>query len=167
MTSTEVALATTTLSSAASSITFSSIPGTYTDLRLVIVTKGSGSLPAARMRVNSSSSSVYSYRTIQGQGSSIESTRDGGLDHVPFATSFYKTEWQMITMDIFNYTAAINRTMLFRAAQDQNGSGSSGAIVALFADTTAVTSLLLYANWSFDPTATFDTGTTATLYGIL
>jgi hypothetical protein len=35
--STEVAIATTTLGSAASTITFSSISGSYTDLRLVLV----------------------------------------------------------------------------------------------------------------------------------
>jgi hypothetical protein len=51
--STEVAIATTKLGSAASTITFESIPGTYNDLRLVFTSKTSIGAESGYFRFNS------------------------------------------------------------------------------------------------------------------
>ena len=69
MASTYEPIATTTLGSAASSITFSSIPATYTDLRLVLVHTPSASTGNAQMQFNSDTATNYSYTYRQRIGS--------------------------------------------------------------------------------------------------
>lgn len=63
-------ISTTTLSSATTSINFTSIPATYTDLRIVWVyqTTTGGSYPI--INFNSDAASNYSYITLFGAGSS-------------------------------------------------------------------------------------------------
>ncbi len=69
--STEVAIATTTLSSAASTITFSTISGSYTDLRVVLTGKAvSGGVIYPAARFNSDTGTNYSNIFLVGIGSS-------------------------------------------------------------------------------------------------
>ena len=68
-------IATTTLSSAAASIDFTSIAGTYTDLRLVIVGKYTSAGGNTRIVFNSDTSSLYSSTRIAGDGTSASSDR--------------------------------------------------------------------------------------------
>ena len=71
---TYVAIATNTLGSAAASVTFSSIPGTYTDL--VIVTQAiSATADNVGIRFNSDSGSNYSQTWLSGNGTSAISSR--------------------------------------------------------------------------------------------
>jgi hypothetical protein len=67
-------IATTTLGTAAASITFSSIPATYTDLRLVVVAKAV-SASTLDVRFNNDSGTNYSKTEISGDGSSAVSFR--------------------------------------------------------------------------------------------
>ena len=72
--STEVAIATQTLGSATASITFSSIPSTYTDLRIVFSGTGATVLNL-KVRFNGDSASNYSQTNLQGLGYSVQSSR--------------------------------------------------------------------------------------------
>ncbi len=163
-TSTEVAIATTTLGSAATSITFSSIPGTYTDLRMVIVTTGSTGGPGVYLRPNNDGSSLYSFTTINGDGSAVATYKYANFSE-GFWLSFNAapTTPAVYTADIFSYAGSTNKTCLATASVDKNGSGWTERTVCLYRSTSAITQL----SFTSLSTATFAAGTTATLYGIL
>jgi hypothetical protein len=167
--STEVAIATQTLGSAASSITFSSIPSTYTDLRLVLVCKSTSSTDMY-VRFNADNGSNYSVTTLAGNGTtaySFGATSQTQIDPNVSVGALDTTIPSLITFDIFSYAGSTYKTVLITTSQDYNGSGSAGGTgsvnrnVALWRSTSAITSLNLAG------AANFAAGTTATLYGIL
>jgi hypothetical protein len=157
-------IATTTLGSAASSISFTSINSSYTDLRLVFFCIPSTSFVGTQLSFNGApSGSLHSFTQLYGNGSSASSQRTNGTDAI-YVTDPYPnhTGVYMVTMDIFSYRASVNKTMLATAASDGNGSGYIETTAGLWRSTSAVTSLYLTAT-----SGNFNTGTTATLYGIL
>lgn len=172
-TSTEVAIATTTLGSAASTITFSSIPGTYTDLRLVanIATVNQGD--SYKIRFNSDSGTNYSHTEIIGNGSTADSYRTSNangiwVNYAGIGTpaGAFPLTTQFISFDLFSYAGSTNKTGLLTISNDyQNTGAGNGTVtreVGLWRNTSAVTSITLVANSS-----NFYQGCTATLYGIL
>lgn len=162
-TSTEVVIASQTLGSAASSITFSSIPATYTDLRLVLVNTTTASVIPS-LRINGNTTSVYSNTNLGGDGSSAFSGRNTNTTELFFAdaTSTSTTIPVLFTIDIFSYAGSTNKTMLSTASGDLNGSGVVERNVGLCRLTAAITSVELRAR-----STTWAAGTVATLYGIL
>jgi hypothetical protein len=156
-------IATTTLSSANSTITFSTIPATYTDLRLVLTATSSAGGAQVIFRVNSDTGSNYSRTRLSGNGSTASSNRftnDNAIytDQAGLSTTiphFY-------SFDIFSYAGSTNKTLLAAVAEDNNGSGNVNYAVGLWRNTAAITSTTL-TNTGGD----FSIGTTATLYGIL
>ena len=160
--STEVALATTTLGTAASTITFNSIPQTYTDLRLVFT--GSGTSGYYAMRFNGSSSSFYSVTFLVGNGSITES---GSNNSNPYFYLGYfnslSSDMCMYVSDIFSYSGSTYKTILTAESYDKNGSGEVNRTVGLWSTTAAVTSITIMNTLGTN----FLAGTTATLYGIL
>lgn len=163
-TSTEVAIATTTLSSAASSITFSSIPGTYTDLRLVLVCKNTSNNSNVRMYFNNDQGSNYSITRLYGTGSAAASNRNLNSTEISLNDGYNITtaQPQLFTVDAFSYAGSTNKTVLVTSNQDENGTGEVGRYVGLYRSTSAITRLDLSIT-----AGTFAVGTTATLYGIL
>lgn len=158
-------IATTTLSSAAASITFSSIPSTYTDLRIVLVGANSAAGSNSYIRYNGTtgSSTLYSYTYLSGNGSAASSSRATSDNKILFNSSSTTSTTipMMTTIDIFSYLDSVYRTCLITWSGNENGSGTVERTVGLYRSTTAVTSILLAnsgANWN--------SGTTATLYGI-
>ena len=155
-------IATTTLGSAAASITFSSIASSWTDLRLVLVGTGSSAVNAI-MRFNSDTATNYSQTYIYGDGASAASTRLTTQTYVRLTGNggISTTIPQMWTVDIFSYAGSTFKTSLVTASEDNNGSGNVERIVGLWRSTAAITSVLVSptsGNWNI--------GTTATLYGI-
>jgi hypothetical protein len=159
-------IATTTLGTAATSITFSSITGSYTDLRIVFIIPTMTGTTGARIQFNGDTASNYSYTALGGDGATAQSLRGtsqteykiGGAFVNPSATVPYFYE-----IDIFSYAGSTNKTALASFNNDQNGAGSIEKTVGLWRSTSAITSLVLKSNG----TVTFGIGTTATLYGIL
>jgi len=163
MPATYEAISSTTLGSAASSITFSSIPGTYTDLRIVCVGKSNAN-GQWYVRFNGLSTSLYSYTNISGSGSAAASaaaTNDNAM-YFNYSDTYSTTQPAMITMDIFSYAGSTNKTSLLTYNGDRNGSGIVERTVGLWRSTAAITSVGI-----FDNSGSFTTGFTATLYGIL
>lgn len=157
-------IATTTLGSAASSIGFTSISSAYTDLRLVLFNIPSTSYVGTALSFNGApSGAVYSFTQLYGNGSSATSQRTTSSDAF-YVTDPYPnhTGVYMVTMDIFSYRSSARKTVLATAASDGNGSGYIESTVGLWNSTAAITSLYLTT-----PSGNFNTGTTATLYGIL
>jgi hypothetical protein len=157
-------IATTTLSSAATSITFNSIPGTYTDLRFtLLVTSTSGNSEGVRLNYNNNSSAIYGQNYESGTGSVATA---GSANSDGFIILHYDgTSTSIPTFyygDIFNYAGSQYKTAVTGSAENKNGSGNTTFNVANFRSTTAITSLKL----STASAVTFSVGTTATLYGI-
>ena len=149
-------IATTTLGSAAT-ITFSSIPSTYTDLRLVLVTNPAGSF-STTMRFNTDSSSLYSYTWLQGNGSTASSSAATNDNRFYFDSALAGGNMSMFTVDLFSYTGSTYKTFLTTTSEDNNGSGAVIRSVGLYRSTTAISTINLLNTYAI--------GTTATLYGI-
>ena len=157
-------IATTTLGSAAASIDFTSIPATYTDLRLVFVNQGTGTAGNSRfLRFNSDSSSSYSRTKLVGTGVEAYSGQQIEQTTLRFteAGTSASPVWQLQTVDIFSYAGSTNKTCLMISNEDNNGSGNILTGVGLWRSTAAITSISLFLT-----TGTFAAGTIATLYGI-
>jgi hypothetical protein len=154
-------IATTTLGSAAADITFSSIPATYTDLRVVLV----GTADSAQncyIRYNGDTATNYSSTRLAGSGTAASSGRDTSNTWALTSIGGIGASLpSMITLDVFSYAGSTNKTSLSQFSGDQNGSGWTASFVCLWRSTSAITSLSLNMNG-----ANFNTGTTATLYGI-
>jgi hypothetical protein len=153
-TNTYVALATQTLGTAASSVTFSSIPQGYTDLRLVIA--GTGTTPYyAYVYFNGDTGSNYSRTELYGNGTSAASFR--GSNSICVATDATQNN---MTLDVMNYSNATTfKTFLYRQSRTTD-SALSG--VALWRSTSAITSISITGYLA----TTFATGSTFTIYGI-
>ena len=158
MTATYEKIDATTLTSTSSSVTFSSIPGTYTDLVLI-----QNSIATSEfniwVRFNSDTGNNYSYTYIVGDGagggetgrSSNYSYMDaGGVNTSPATTAIFY---------INNYS----NTTTFKNLFSRVGSTSKvlGMYIGMWRSTSAITSVTTLASSS-----TFASGSTFTLYGI-
>ena len=161
MASTYEPIATTTLGSAASSITFSSIPSTYTDFRVVLVAKGTVSGNDINMTFNSSATG-YSRTYLQGNGTTAASGRQTSTTRILVnRNGTSSTNFNLFEIDVFSYAGSTYKTCLVAGSEDENGSGITSRIVGLWSNTSAITSLALAVGAD-----NFAVGTTATLYGI-
>ena len=158
-------IASTTLGSATSNITFSSIPATYTDLRIVWVYQSVSAGNYPYLQFNSDTAANYSYLTLYGDGSaagSQKSSNNNGAYLVSNAAAS-TSQWQMQTIDIFSYAGGTFKTLLNTYSGDTNGGGFVSNGVNLWRSTSAITSVKLL----FDASGNIAAGSTATLYGIL
>jgi hypothetical protein len=156
-------IATTTLSSAASTITFSSIPSTYTDLRLVVVNTSS-SANNQGVRFNSDTGTNYSSTIIWGDGSTAQSFRYTSAAYIHYAADIVvapETNPAFSTIDIFSYAGATNKTCLITTSLDLNGSGEVVRRVGLWRSTSVIDTITLMRT-----AGNYSAGSIATLYGI-
>jgi len=157
-------IATTTLSTAAATITFSSIPATYTDLRLVLVYKVSTVSSVPALQINSDTLGRYTKINTNGNGVSVSAASSIGQTEISLANQVDTTIPQIITIDILSYASStIKKPLLIITSEDKNGSGSVNFAAATYNQTTAYTTL----NLSILYGGNYSIGTTATLYGIL
>lgn len=160
-------IATQTLGSAASSVTFSSIPSTYTDLVLVITAKNvSAGSVRLDLTFNSDTASNYSTTRMYGNGSTASSDRFNNataLD-IGFLPGSSGNGFGFVLCNIQNYSnATTNKTCIYRWNSQTATSGNqyTTAGVGLWRNTSAITTIrLVFAG------ETIDTGSTFTLYGI-
>jgi len=163
--STYTPIATTTLGSAVTGYTFSSIPSTYTDLIIIVGNFGmSNAGSALRMRFNGSSASDYSDTFVLGQGSAASSNRESNADSIRvggLAVGPATTNTDTIIINIQNYSNTTTyKTALIR---DSSPNNEVGAVVGLWRQTSAISSISLV---SYNGTHTLNAGTTLTIYGI-
>lgn len=165
--STEVAIATTTLGSDQSTLVFSSIPSTYTDLRIVVVRPGSSGAGAGYpyiSAINGSTTTDKSYTYISGDGSTASTSRATNSTNILCASGGGGAV-SAFTVDVFSYAGSTFKSFLIASAADTNGGTSYvDRIVGMWRSTSAITSITFASNAG---TNGFQTGTTATLYGIL
>ena len=152
-------IATTTLGSAQASVTFNSGLSGYTDLRLIVQTKQTGSSDYSRIQFDSSN--TYSQVGIYGSGTSAVSPPNGTNQPGIYPLYYYSessTNWTIAQIDIMNYANTnINKTVLYRA-------GDAGQVVqagvGMWRNTAAITAV------TYSTVGTFTAGSTFTLYGI-
>jgi hypothetical protein len=163
MPSTYEPIVTTTLGSAAATVTFSSITGSYTDLVLVCSGKSNtSSLDYTQIRLNSDTGSNYSRTYLGGTGSSTYSGRD--ISATSYIDGYAEaTASGIYSPTIFNFQNYSNTTT-YKTILSQGVSANSGAgaIVGLWRNTAAITSIDI-SNLNGN---SFAAASTFTLYGI-
>jgi hypothetical protein len=161
---TYVALATTTLGSSATSVTFSSISGAYTDLVLVTSSKKDVATAANEaIRFNSDTGSNYSYTILTGTGSVAQSGRATSTTSIALddAALVDNSIFRPAIVSIQNYSNSTTyKTILSRA---NNANRGVDAIVGLWRNTAAITSITVILQGG----TSFASGSTFSLYGIL
>jgi hypothetical protein len=154
-------IATTTLGSAQSSVTFSSISGSFTDLILVISATTSVN-NAPTMRLNNDTGNNYSNTALVGNGSAASSNRTSNQSVLYYGgwISGFDTSGGNAIIHLMNYSnTTTNKTILNRfsvAGIEVDG------VVGLWRNTAAINRIDL----SVLGGATYSSGSTFTLYGI-
>jgi hypothetical protein len=150
----------------AASIEFTGIPQTFTDLKLVVSGRntGSGGTNIAG-RFNSSSTS-YSQRALVGSGSAASSDIGPGSTYGIFGgmdgTNVTSSVFSSCEVYIPNYTSANNKSFSTDFVRENNGTTAYQILIAgLWSNTAAITSITLTS--SSDNFAQYST---ATLYGV-
>lgn len=155
-------IATITLSAASGGqIFFSSIPQTYTDLRIIFTTTSTCSVYGY---FNNDTSASYTGVSLYKSASAVGSSTFGtSFSYLPIAGGGNISYPSMYIIDIFNYTnTSYYKSVLGISAANQSGAGNNTRRVALWKNASAITSI------GFVPyiSGQFEIGTTATLYGI-
>ena len=152
------ALATVTLGSSASSVTFSSIPATYRDLVLVVqANQPSGTPVALWMSINGGGTDAGSTVFMGGSGSSGSSYTSARLNIGDLVTGV----GQMHRVQIMDYSAT-DKHKTYLARFDRADYGTI-AIAGRWTSTSAITSIQVVPE-SF---RSFASGGTFNLYGIV
>lgn len=159
-------IATSTLSSPTGSVTFSSIPNTYTDLVLVanVVMGTLGSQYV--LQFNSDTGTNYSNITLYGNGSSASSYVQTSIARIELSLgSASSNAPALIRADIFNYKGtSITKSVFYSTSRDANGAGQVERGIGLWRGSNAITSVIFSAAGGGTPT--LGSGTVVTLFGI-
>ena len=165
---TYVPIATTTLGSTSTIVSFTSIPSTYTDLRLVIIPLGvNGTGVNDYIQLNSDGNYNYSYTYLFGNGGSTNSSRVSNNDRINIDQNYSTTgatNPSVHTIDFLSYSNTTTyKNMLIRFSTMGSSPISTGASVALWRSTSAINQIdVVRQNYQ----NSFNTGSTFTLYGI-
>ena len=163
-------IATTTVGAGGTStITFSSIPSTYTHLQLRVIGRSSAASGSSSfyMQVNSDTGSNYSQHRIYGSGSSVTASADASQTSIQLdrlATNGSTSGvFGAAVVDILDYAnTSKNKTVRSLGGIDNNGSGFVMYNSGLWMNTSAITSL----SFTLDSPNTFTQYTQFALFGI-
>jgi hypothetical protein len=146
---------------AAASMEFTSIPGTYTDLVILMSARSVSGDSFGAIEFNGSTAGYTSIR-LSGDGSSAGSaSRTDSLAMIQTNSARTASTFGNTTIYIANYAGATNKSVSVDFVEENNATTALGALTAfLWSNTAAITSVKLtdgsdYAQYS-----------TATLYGI-
>lgn len=155
------------------SITFNLIPDTYTDLYLQVSARNTAVNTAMAIRVNGSSSAIYSWRTLTGYGSGVESLTQaiaaGYNTYWLFygvASSYTSNTFTNTEIYLPNYTSSNSKSVSVTAVGENNATTSYQNLTAgLWSNTAAISSITILS----DPggsASNLAQYSSATLYGI-
>lgn len=152
-----------TLTSAAASHTFTSIPGTFTDLVIVIssyTSNTSGAVEGVRMRFNSDSGSNYSNTRLTGDGSSAASTRRS--NETLMTGPIQGDSSGPFSVNVFHFMSYAN-TSVYKTVLMGSSAATDAVyrVIGLWRSTSAITSIEV-----FPSAGNFVAGSTLSLYGI-
>lgn len=152
------------LGSAASSVTFSSIPGTYTDLVLeLLAVFGTADTPA--IRVNGDTATNYSATSLEGNLTIAISQRQTSVSR--FVAGGFQgrttTGPGIIYVHLNSYAnTSVYKTLMSRESELTTSLQATGAITGLWRSTAAITSITI----TTDLGNSYSSGTAARLWGI-
>jgi len=136
-----------TVGAGSSSVTFSSIPGTYTDLLVrcsVRVERTVANTPLW-MRVNGDTSSNYSMKLLYGDGSAANTlSYTLGYLITGYVNANSSTSLTYTNMDIYipNYAGSTQKSISVDSGEEDNATGAiAGMTAGLWTGTSAITSL--------------------------
>jgi hypothetical protein len=150
-------------SGGSSTIEFTSIPQTYTDLKLVLSVRNSVDSADGVIEFNGSSTNVGS-RMIVGDGSNVASYIDTANYFAVSRSSYTASVFGNVEIYIPNYTSANYKSFSIDSAPENNATGTSLRMTwGLWSNSAAITSIKLTPGGS---TPTWVQYSTATLYGV-
>lgn len=139
-----------TLGSSAATVTFSSIPATYTDLVVRASIRGADSVNQRPLQLefNANSSLIYSVTSLEGDGASAYSSQASGQDSTRETTVNANTSTAntFSSMEIYipSYTASQNKPFSFFTAMEANATTAYMNVTAdLFRSTAAISQILI------------------------
>ena len=160
-TGTYTLIASNTLSSAAATVTFSSIPATYIDLVLVINYGVTSNLYAPRIRFNSDTGANYSDTIVSGNGTTATSERHSGATSISgSSTGVTNILLQNVsTLSVMDYS----NTTTYKTLTGRNSApgNEASAFVGLWRNTSAINSITILVG-----AGDLMSGSTFKLYGI-
>jgi len=169
MANTYTLISSNTLSTSAASVTFSSIPATFTDLVLRISARNDRAVTngTLRLTINANSSSIYSFTFLQGNGSAASSTRSPATTHLSdiplLGSSATNNTFSSIEIYIPSYTASQKKPVSVFGVNETNATAIEMKVNAGLIDSTAAVSSIELTNVS---TFQFISESSFFLYGI-
>lgn len=174
-TPTYVAIAKTVLTGTASSVTFSAIPSTYTDLVLLLSARSNVTAVEQYFGiVVNSITSGYTERILRGDGSTASSINDTSFGSpanwaAGFLAGANATSNTFGNAEFYfpNYAGSTNK-VLSATGVGENNATAAGIMASanLLSNTAAITSLTIYPSWSTGSGNLFQSGSRFDLYGI-
>ena len=145
------------------SVTFSSIPNTYTDLLILSSARSTSSTSSIQAQFNGNATG-YTNRELTGSGSAASSSTATGYAYFDVAVSSSMTANTFSNGSLYipNYTGSTNKSSSGDGVQENNATAAYMNLDAnLWANTAAITSIVLNLN-----TGSFAQYSTFYLYGI-
>jgi len=171
MANTFTLIASNTLSSPAASVTFSSIPGTYTDLVLRMSARKSSAVGGIDLGIqfNSDTATNYSRTRVDVNSTTITSDRTSAATSIVVTRgiqSFNSTVPTYNNLEIYlsSYTTSTNKSLsVVNVSEFNSASWAAGLTAGLYSTSSAVTSITLLGNVGG---GSFGSGSSFFLYGI-
>ncbi|NDD85579.1 hypothetical protein EBZ38_15060 [bacterium] len=169
MANTYTLIASNTLSTTAASVTFSSIPSTYTDLVLRMSARNDRAVTngTLNLTINNLSTSIYSWTFLQGNGSAASSNRNSAttfLSDIPLVgSSATSNTFSSIEIYLPSYLASQNKPVGIFGVNETNATAIEMKANAGLIQSTAAIDRIDISNTS---TFQFVSGSSFFLYGI-
>ena len=147
-------------------ITFSSIPATYTHLQIRFIGRATTATSTIRVQFNSDTGSNYANHMLYGEGSAVYAANNFTQTYMKFyglANSGLSADIVSAhIVDVLDYTNT-NKNKVYRTLGgfDANGSGEQGLFSGLWMSTSAITSIDLITN-----SGSWTSSSSFALYGI-
>ena len=167
VTSSFESIASATGNGSSGTITFSSIPSTYTSLQLRMSVLCTADNQALYMIVNGITTDSYTYHILNGDGATVTATGSGYTGgaqiNIGYSRNVMSTAPKVAIVDIHNYASTTQlKTIRTFTGVDRNTSSNDLTLQSDLVNTTsAISSISLFFNAN-----SFASGTTISLYGI-
>jgi len=163
-------IATTTLTNAAATINFTSIPNTYTDLILVVSASATNGGSTFYCRVNDDSANNYCTGNYNADGTTTGSptssmTANGGNGFAIYGWKGYAAAPATAVVNFFNYSnTSVIKTIIATSGQAPDSSTATVEHnLGWWNQTAAINKITMRINAAYN----YEAGSTFTLYGIL
>jgi hypothetical protein len=133
------------------SVTFSSIPSTYTDLALKVsvrTDRTGANTDNVRVRLNGDTSSSYTVRALLASdstvGNDLNTTTSGVFGYYTNTNNTTSSTFSSCELYIPNYTSSNYKSISNESSANGTGSGYNSMTANLWANTAAITTILMY-----------------------